>query len=265
VVLLAGLGIPAMAQPKADTVRGFERYGAVAEARIRAEQSSAGGFLRINALGGAERRQAEFRLRRGEVLIVRVGPAPEEVPGGLIHDWVGTAYLPETTIAQVLAAVQDYDHIAEHYRPEVEASRLISRQGDDFKVFLRLRKHKLVTVVLDTEYDVHYGRLDEAHWFSTSHSTRIDEVGGGDHGYLWRLNTYWRFAEAGDGVMVQCEAISLTRDIPTGLGWMIGPFVSNLPRESLTFTLEATRRAVAEAAKTRVIPTRGNALARDDR
>jgi hypothetical protein len=38
----------------------------------------------------------------------------------------------------------------------------------------------------------------------------------------------------------------LTRDIPAVIGWMIEPFVTGIPKESLTFTLEATRKA-AEA------------------
>ena len=50
--------------------------------------------------------------------------------------------------------------------------------------------------------------------------------------------------QAPDGVWVQCEAISLTRDIPAGMGWLVRPFVSSIPRESLTFTLQSTRAAV---------------------
>ena len=250
-----------MAQPKSKTVRAFDRYVAAAEARIQAEQRSTGSFLRINSLDGAERQQAESRLRRGEVLIEKVGQTPEEVPGGLVHDWVGTAFLPGATIPQVLALVQDYDHLARHYQPEVQGSRLISRAGDDFRIFMRLRKHKVVTVVLDTEYDVHYRRLDAQHWFSTSHSTKIEEVGG-DHGFLWRLYTYWRFVEVGGGVMVQCEAVSLTRDIPTGLGWLVGPFVTNIPRESLEFTMERTRAAVQQTHS--ALGTRHSALSGGD-
>jgi hypothetical protein len=43
---------------------------------------------------------------------------------------------------------------------------------------------------------------------------------------------------------MQIESISLTRDIPAGLGWLIGPFVQSVPRESLEFTLNATRNAL---------------------
>jgi len=164
-------------------------------------------------------------------------------------------------VTQVLGVVQDYDHLARYYSPRVINSRLISRQGDDFQIALRMREHKLVTVVMDSEYGVKYGRLDAAHRFSFSRSTRIAEIadaGGAhervvpeteNHGYLWRLNSYWRFVDQGDGVLVQCEAISLTRDIPTGLGWAVGPFVRAIPRESLEATLAATRDAVEERVR----------------
>ncbi len=235
-VLLAA--VPAMAQPKPETVKAFERYVAAAEARIRMEEAGAPGFLAVDP--------NDARLRRGEVLIEKVGQTPQGVPGGMIHDWVGSAFIPGATIAQVLALVQDYNDLARYYQPDVQASRLISRTGDDFHIYMRLRKHKVVTVLLDTEYDVHYGRLDDQHSYSESRSTRISEAGGGDHGFLWRLNSYWRFVQVNDGVIVQCEAISLTRDIPTGLGWLIGPFVTKIPRESLEFTMSSTRNAVEQ-------------------
>jgi len=239
-LVLVAMALPVWEQPKAETLKAFDRYVAAAEQRIQAEQGSVGSVVRIEASA----RQAW--LVHGGVLVEKVGTTPQEVPGGMIHDWVGTAFVPATTVAQVLALVQDYDHTSRYYQPDVQASRLISRNGDHFHVFMRLRKHKVVTVLLDTEYDVHYGRLDATHWFSVSRSTRINEVDGGDHGFLWRLNTYWRFVEVEGGVIVQCEAISLTRDIPTGLGWMIGPFVTKIPRESLEFTMIATREAVAK-------------------
>ena len=159
---------------------------------------------------------------------------------------------------RVIDMVRDYDHLARYYSPDVMQSRLISGHSDDLHVFMRLRKQKVVTVVLDTEYDVHYGRLDAAHRYSTSRSTRVAEIedagtssehalpAGRDHGYMWRLNSYWAFEQVEGGVLVQCEAISLTRDIPAGLNWVIGPFVNSIPRESLQFTLTATRAALNE-------------------
>jgi hypothetical protein len=173
---------------------------------------------------------------------------------------VGTVLIPKVTLAQVLTLVQDYDHSNQHYAPDVVKSRLVSHKGDDFQVFMRLHKHKVVTVVLDTDYNVHYGRLDAAHQFSLSRSTRVSEIAdpgtpnertlaaGHDHGFMWRLNSYWAFVQIDDGVLIECEAISLTRGIPSGLAWMIGPFVNSIPRESLQFTLGATRKALVKTA-----------------
>ena len=70
---------------------------------------------------------------------------------------------------------------------------------------------------------------------------------GDDHGFLWRLDSYWRFAERDGGVYMECEAVSLTRDIPAGLGWLIAPIIRQLPQESLVNTLRKTREALKQA------------------
>jgi hypothetical protein len=247
---------PAIAQQK-QTIDAFDQYVTKAETQITQARGKSGSFLQFDALPSTQRGQVMARLRQDEIVIEKQGETPSQIPGGLIHDWVGTVLIPKATIAQVLALIQDYDHSSRYYSPDVAQSRLISRQGDDFQVFMRLNKHKVVTVVLDTEYAVHYGRLDAAHQYSFSRSTRVSEIAdpgtpnehalaaGKDHGFMWRLNSYWVFEQVEDGVLVECEAISLTRDIPTGLAWMIGPFVNSIPRESLQFTLDATRKALA--------------------
>jgi hypothetical protein len=245
----------AAALSRPETLVAFEGYVAQAEAQIRQEESSPESFLALPLDMVPGRTELEARLRRGDVLVQRRGVTPTEIPGGLIHHWLGIVFIPKATIAQVVTVLQDYDHLARYYRPQIVASRLIARNGDDFHISMRLREQKIVTVVLDTEYDVQYGRLDAVHQYSLGRSTRIAEIAnagerdehplaeGYDHGFLWRLNTYWRFVQAVDGVFVQCEAISLTRDVPTGLRWLIGSFVENIPRESLQFTLRATRDA----------------------
>ena len=65
------------------------------------------------------------------------------------------------------------------------------------------------------------------------------------YGFLWRLDSYWRFEERDSGVYVETRAISLTRDVPAGLGWIIEPIVRKLPRQSLINTLTATRKALS--------------------
>ena len=184
------------------------------------------------------------------------GTTPVEVPNGLIHDWVGAVFVARATVEETLALVQDYDNHKNIYKPEVLDSRLIRRDGNDFQIFLRLLKKKIITVVLDTDHDVRYLGVDNKRWFCRSYTTRIAEVEDPGtakervlqpdtgYGFLWRLYSYWRFLERDSGTYVECRAISLTRDIPIGLGWIIEPIIRKLPRESLIHTLSATRDAL---------------------
>ncbi len=233
------------------TLKAFTDYVRAAETgmeRTRAE----GPFLGCDT---APERVAQ--LREGKLAAeFWSGKRPIKVPDGLIHDWIGAAFISGATVAQVLATIQQYDRHKELYRPEVIDSKLLSRNGDEFDIYLRVLKKKVLTVVLDTDHHVRYYALDAARWCCDSATTRICEVedagkpdetvGPPDagYGYLWRLNSYWRFQERDGGVYVECRAISLTRDIPRALRWIIEPIVRKLPRESLLKTLEATRRAV---------------------
>lgn len=212
----------------------------------------------MDALPQNEKNQDHSKLRRGEVVVQNRCPASacSLVPGALIHDWVGLVFVPGASMSKALAVLQDYDHDAEYYPAQVVKSRLIGKSENEFHVYLRLKQVEVITVVLDTEYDIRYSRLDDSHAYSRSYSTRIAEVenadtprervvsAGNDHGFLWRLNSYWRFYEVDGGVYIQCEAISLTRGVPTGLGWLIGRFIEKIPAESLRSTLSETRTAV---------------------
>ena len=246
--------------PTPETLDAFDHYVKASEARGREELASKHNFLWIEALPERDREQNYETLKRGQTVIQRFKgcrlPGCAATPDGLIHDWIGIVFIPGGSLAQALAALQDYDHDSDYYRPQVVQSRLLTRSGDSFRIFLRLKQAHVVTVVFDTEYDIQYTLLDGTHAASESRSTRIAEVEsagssqehvkppGDDRGFLWRLYSYWRFYEADGGVYVQCNAISLSRNVPTGLGWIVAPFIENIPRESLRFTLTATRRAL---------------------
>jgi hypothetical protein len=258
---LAAQSLPAMgAELKADTLEGFARYVRATEARIDRQVERPAGFLYVDGLGPERRSQVTGRLRRGEIFLERLETRDAagrkiEIPGGLVHHWIGDVFIPRVRLRRVLEFTQDYDHHQDYFS-EIVRSRLLARNGQHFKIFYRLRKHKVITVTLDTEHDVRYVRLDAAHCWSRSISTRIAEVvnaGSGDEhekpvghdrGFLWRANSYWRFAERDGGVYIEYEAVSLTRDFPAGLGWLIGPFVAGVPKESVEKTLSNTRRVV---------------------
>ncbi len=250
------------AELKPQTLAAFDNYARTAEARIDREARQP------NFLWAAESPARLAQVRNGDIVTApKAGKGDLPVPDGLVHDWIGAAFLTGATIDRVLAFVQDYNRHKDTHQPEVLDSKLLARNGNDFKIYLRLRKKKVITVVLNTEHAVHYTEIAPTRWVSASRATRIAEVDspgtpkerelpvGSDHGYLWRLNSYWRFAERDGGVYVECEAISLTRNVPTGLGWIIEPIIRSLPAESLASTLRSTRdsvrsrmREVAEAA-----------------
>lgn len=177
-----------------------------------------------------------------------------EIRGGLVHDWAGATFIPGATLDQTLALLRNYANHKNLFAPEVVDSRVLSNSGDDYRVFLKLRKKKVLTVILNTEYDVIYRKLDAKRAYSRSYSTKVAEVEddgqelpvGNDHGFMWRLNAYWRFQERDGGVYVECETISLSRPVPMLLSALIAPILKQLPRESLERTLLATRGALAK-------------------
>jgi len=262
--LLAGILLLTVAVEAADlkppAVEAFNRYAQLTEAQIDSAAALHEPFLWLDSLPEERRAAAYAELHEGKMVIERLetldGGKKINVPGGLIHHWIGTVFIPGATLGQTLALEKDYNHHQDYFRPDVVRSKVQQHEGSDYLVQLRFRKKKIITSVLDTEHHVHYGSVDSAKAWSRSYTTRIQEVvdagesgerlepEGHDRGFLWRMNTYWRFEEKDGGTYVESQSVSLTRDIPAGLGWLVGPMVNSIPRESLTFTLATTRAAV---------------------
>lgn len=253
----SGAAVPKL---KSETAAAFDRYVALTEERNAAELKAGAPFLRLEELPEADRKTAYESLQQGSTHIEKRqtldGGNEIHCPGGMIHHWEAVSFVPAAKLDDVLRILEDYDHHSEYYKPDVERSKMLQHDGDHYRAFLRFRRHKVITVVLNTTHDVHYFRDSATRAHSRSSAIKISEVEnagrdderekpvGDDNGFLWRMETWWRMEERDGGVFLQSEVVSLTRDIPTGLGWMIGPFVSSIPKESLAFTMEATRRAV---------------------
>jgi len=269
-VLMVGLAVPQepellSAELTQAKVAAFDLYVKATEARIDAELKRPGAFLYVAGLPEAKRAAALAALKRGEIYMGRLqnrdaSGKEMEAPGALIHHWVGAVFVPCATLKEAMELVQDYDRHQDIYKPEVLRSKLVSHNGNDFKIFYRLRKKKVITVTLSTDHDVHYFPVDDKHCYSRSYSTRIQEVAdadkptekekpvGNDSGFLWRLYSYWRFEEKDGGIYIECESISLTRDIPWIARWIVGPMVTDIPKESLRMTMGSTRTALLAKA-----------------
>jgi hypothetical protein len=217
-------------------------------------------LLWVDSLPEAARKKAYADLSRGEIQLeqrtTRESGREIPCPECMIHHWEGLVFIPGARLGDVLGVLEDYNHHAEYYAPDVVRSQIEVRDGDHYRVFLRFRRQKVITVVLNTEHEINYYRDSAVGAHSRSSATHVAEVEDPgklkerekpreeDNGFLWGMETWWRMEEKDHGVYVQSEVVSLSRDVPAGLGWMIGPFVTAVPKESLTFTLEATRKAV---------------------
>ncbi|HYH00888.1 MAG TPA: hypothetical protein VD837_17300 [Terriglobales bacterium] len=246
-------------QLKPETLSAFDAYVLAAEKAMDENMARVpGAFLWSEA--HAERLQ---QVRKGNIVAEYWGADGSDtiaVPHGLIHDLICAVFVPGRSVQQAVALVQDYENHKNIYKPEVIDSKVMTRAGDDFHVYLRLLKKKIITVVLDTYHNAHYSWPKSNRALCRSRSTQIREVENAGtskearsqpdvgYGFLWRLYSYWRFEQKDGGVFIECRAISLTRDIPTALAWIIKPIVRKLPMESLIHTLAATRNALASPA-----------------
>ena len=180
----------------------------------------------------------------------RPGAAPRgdmiDVPGGTIYHSSGSILIRNTAVDRVVAALM-YPGTPPPQEDVLE-SRVMARSGDRLRVYLKLARSAIVTVVYDTEHDVTFTRHSPAMVTSRSVSTRIAESGSGDRGFLWRLNSYWRYTQVGPDVRVDLESLSLSRSVPRVARAVARPVIDRIARESLDRTLISLKRFLTAAA-----------------
>ena len=236
------------------TAAAFSEYASTVEKEL--DQRSAGSMPFLHATNSSEDKD---RLVQGKTIIENLNKK-NKTPDGIIHDWVGTIFIPGVTLPDLMATLIDYDS-HKFVFDEVIESELIEISGNHLKSYLRYKKKEIITVVTDTWYEAFYTYYPGPKAHLISRSTRINEVEnfgkanerlkpeGEDNGFLWRMNTYWSLEETGDGVLVECRSVSLSRDIPPGLGLMIKPIITKTPRNSLEKTLHTLRDAAVKKRK----------------
>jgi hypothetical protein len=238
-----------LAKPTPAAVAAFNAYTSSVESRLAQQHRSTTTFL---ALADSDQKSAELRLRHGDLIIERLTPYPSAgVSGALLHHWRGTAFAPGATASDFERLMRDFNSYPQNFSPQVVQARVLTLNGNRMTAWMRVRQHHVITVVMDSTYDIASSPLDVRHGYSTSQSTGISEIASPgtrsehtlnsseEHGFLWRLNTYWSYEERDGGLYLQIETVSLSRSIPTGLGWALSPYVESVPRESLEFTLRS--------------------------
>ena len=258
--IVALLPAPAIvAQPSPAALQAFDTYAGAVETRLMRQHRSTAAYLAFSpafppALPPTDQTIPQSpgpRLRRGELIVERLSPGLL-LPGALLHHWRATAFAPGISAGDFERLLRDVPAYPRVFRPQVEQATVLDPRDHQMQARLRVKQHHLLTVVLDTTFAIDFAAFDAQHGASTSRSTRIVEIAGSgkagqageDHGFLWRQNTYWSWEQRDGGLYLQVESVSLSRSIPAGLGWAVRPFVESVPRESLTFTLEAALRAL---------------------
>lgn len=272
--LLALLEFPlaiccAASELKQTTIVAFDHYVRVTDKRIDAELRPGGAFLWFDSLPGPQRQKFYERVRHGQLEIrpekTEEEGKPIEIPDGSIHHWIGVMFVSGASLKQALSLLQDYDNHWRTYKPDVRRSKLLERNDDTFKIYLQFYKESPQRVSFNTEFEVHYTQIDATHMISRSSSLRIAEVEhpdqpdssefpvGEGHGYLWRLNNYWRLEEKDNGVYIQVETIALSRDVPAIFAWFVNPLIRRVSRQSVATLLNATRRGLASPDRTELL------------
>jgi hypothetical protein len=239
----------ARAELKPETTAAYQKYIATLGTQMAAQNHAQSGFLWIDRDAG--RAQA---VRRGEIVTSQVKSL--SVSEGMIQHWIGGVFLPGATLARVERVDQDYADYGKIYGPDVSRVKVLSHDGNHFVVAYRITKTKVLTAVLDTVHAIDYMPLplDRLAIQSRSQSIRqVEDAGkpseralpeGQGSGFLWAMNSYWRMQERDGGVYMECEAITLSRSVPFGLGGLVDPILQSFAEDSLKKTIAAKRLAV---------------------
>jgi hypothetical protein len=203
-----------------------------------------------------------LRIRRGEILVAPVvGHGNQNVPDGLIHDWIGAVFIPKATIESLFAVVHDYARYKKIYQPVVADSQVLACTETDQEFSMTWRHRVLfVNAAMEGQFQAYDFVVDARRAYNVADSRQVQEIEGyghsGEHllppgqgnGFIWRVHTIARTEERDGGVYLELEAIALTRDIPASLRWLVNPAVNHLSINSLMTTLRQTRDAVNSLA-----------------
>ena len=243
------------------TIAAWQQYEKQVDDRYRRSSTGTTFFVQ-DAFGLASGWRNQ--IASGQVSMVRVpsfapGAAEPDVPDGRIHHWTGAVFIPRASVAHVVGYLQDRAGRESEAFDDVLSSKLLSRSGERVRVYMKLRRESVITVTYNTEHDVEYRRLSDTRASSRSVASKIAEIeyagtpqerekpAGRDHGFLWRLNAYWRYEQVKDGVVIECESVSLSRGVPVLLRPFVTGTVERIARESLEKTLVSLRAELVKA------------------
>ena len=244
------------------TLKAYEHYVSLTEQRITAERDGTAPILWVDRQPERTRTRAMDRLKRGETVVAEMETreAGKAIPvkDGIVHHWVATVLLPGVKIDRAMAFVRDYAKYPQSFAPLVTRAALSTHTEARDVVAMRTSVKKVITVTMDADYVMDYRQISPSRFVSTTVATNLHQVSDEGlkserrepadqtSGYLWRYRMYCALEERTEGTFNQCESITLTRDVPALVSWVIGPFVTGIPRDSLSLMVTAARTALVK-------------------
>jgi putative flippase GtrA len=244
---------------KSETLKAWNAAVEETERRISAELSSDKGFLAMDFLDPQEAARERRAVLSGKIPIKQISTIKNiKVPDGMIHHWRGSVFIPGVPLDFVLSRVKDPD-LEDTKQEDVLDSKVLERSPSGLKLYLKLQQSNIITVVYNTEHLIRYKNHGSGQESSRSVATKIAEIEfssnsderekpeGHDRGFLWRMNSYWRYQRVDGGVIVECESMTLSRSVPFLLEYFVGPLIKSTARESMNRTLESMRMRMIRA------------------
>jgi len=263
VVVAATLLFPmeaSAASLKQETLDAWNQY--LQQANAQMLQRAKGTFL-----WAGESPDRLSRVRAGEVVVSPLSESPQAVPSGLIHHWIGAAFIPGARMEDVIAVVRDYDRDTEFYKPSVIDAKTLSRKaGEDRFSVVVFDQAMFMKRALNSEYQSRFAEVDPRKWYSVAETRRVQELGSSGEpvpdretsGYIWRVCTISRYQERDGGVYIETETMALSRTIPALLHFVVDPIVRRVSHASLETSLEQTRNATGTFVKSASAPSKGS-------
>lgn len=198
------------------------------------------------------------QVRAGKIIDAPVGRHnPMHVPSGLIHHWIGAAFIPNVSLSDVFSVVRNYNQYKIYYQPTVVDSKtLATSETEDRYSMVLMNKSFFASTAFDADYVSKYTQVDAHRVYSVSRSTRVQEIDDygkpGQHllpqgqgaGIIWSIFGIARYYERDGGVYLELDGLVLSRDIPVLLRWFVEPAVRRISQRTIRASLEQAVKAV---------------------
>ncbi len=253
-VLMAAAVLPVDAATlKPETVADWDNYLRTVSSALEDRCRQGKSFLWVD-----ESPERLAKVHEGEIVVAPApGHAPMKVQGGLIHHWIGAAFLPNAKVDDILDVIRDYDRYKEFYPPSVVESKVLVRNGADEKFSMQLVNHEFfATMALDADYRVTNVHLDERRFYTVARTTRVQQIEnygqsrermipeGQGGGYIWKLFSVARLEQRDGGVYIEMETVALSRGIPSAFRVVVDPIVRRVSRSAMLTAIKQTEDAV---------------------